>query len=202
MILTFSSHLAYSILDECQTRSNDDIFPEWTKIYLPRVLLGIGDCLSALKRHGDAADAYSRALEHRQAQLETSKAQKAETVEHLQCQRRVCEATVLIAEELLACPDGKDVVTSETGSLIVKGDEKTEYARGYYDKARDSLQDTVYLMGKLAAKKVDLGTEKEDVCFLATMIMGVGESLAAIDENEQEREAAASTEPEKKKAKR
>jgi tetratricopeptide (TPR) repeat protein len=174
---------------------------EWTKDQLPRVLLGIGDCLSALQRHADAADAYSRAQQLRQTQLDAIIAIKEDTIEHLQCQRRVCEATVLIAEELLACPDGQDVVTTETKSLIVEADQRIEYSRGYYDKARDSLQDTVYLMGKLAAKKVDLGTEKEDVCYLATMIMGVGEQLAALDEEIAEQKAAASTEPAKKKAK-
>ena len=62
-------------------------------------------------------------------------------------------------------------------------------------------------MGKLAAHKVDLGTEKEDVCFLATMIMGVGETLAALDEEQQQQEeskkkATSSIEPAKKKAKK
>ena len=179
---------------------------------LPRVLLGIGDCLSALQRHADAADAYSRAHERRQKQLDEmilAPNPKNETLEHLQCQRRVCEATVLIAEELLACPEGFDVVTTETQCVVVQANERIEYARGYYDKARDSLQDTVYLMGKLAAQRIDLGTEKEDVCFLATMIMGVGETLAALDEQQQQQQQESHraarrsfTEPVKKKAKK
>lgn len=180
---------------------------DWVNDQLPRVLLGIGDCLSALQRHADAADAYSRAHERRQKQLDDVILAKKDTIEHLQCQRRVCEATVLIAEELLACPEGHDVVTTETQCVVVQANERIEYARGYYDKARDSLQDTVYLMGKLAAHKVDLGTEKEDVCFLATMIMGVGETLAALDEEQQQQEeskkkATSSLEPVKKKAKK
>jgi len=36
-------------------------------------------------------------------------------------------------------------------------------------------------MGSLKRNE-DLGREKEDVCFLATLVMGVGESLATIDE--------------------
>lgn len=104
---------------------------------------------------------------------------------------------MLIAEELLACPPDQDVVTTETSSLIVKASERVEYARGYYDKARDALQETVYLLGNLASRNIDMGTEKEDVCFIATMVMGVGEILAAIDEEAQE----SSSEPVQKKAK-
>jgi hypothetical protein len=197
---------AFSILDEYQTQRTtqsgtdnaDGAYLTWTREQLPRVLLGIGDCLAALQRHADAADVYSRALEWRQTQLAQIAKSNGESLEHLQSQRRVCEATVLIAEELLACPEKQDVVTRETQSLIVKAEERIEYARGYYDKARDSLQETVFLMGKLASKNTDLGTEKEDVCFLATMIMGVGETLAAFDEQEAEKQAS---EPVKKKAK-
>jgi hypothetical protein len=61
-------------------------------------------------------------------------------------------------------------------------------------------------MGKLASSNVvDLGREKEDVCFLATLVMGVGESLATIDEKKYDEAAVASTEskePVKKKTKR
>ncbi len=198
---------AYSIMDDYQAQTDSEStnrdsqseYLSWTKDQIPRVLLGIGDCLSSLERHADAADAYSRALEWRQAQLDQIvKSNKEENLAQLRCQRRVCEATVLIAEELLSCPEDEDVVTSETKTLIVQSDERIEYARGYYDKARDSLQDTVFLLGKLASKNVDLGTEKEDVCFLATMIMGVGETLAALDERDQEKKTA---EPAKKKLK-
>jgi hypothetical protein len=104
----------------------------------------------------------------------------------LQAHRKVCEATVLIAEELLACPADVDVVTTETKGLIVKAAERVEYARGYYNnKARDALRETVYLMRNLAAQNVDLGGEKEDVCFIATMVMGVETTLAAIDEDDE-----------------
>jgi len=226
-LILHESFTAYSILDDYQSQkpeaattkttttvtkqqkdpSTDDVaLTEWVKDQIPRVLLGIGDCLSALNRHADAADAYSRAHEHRLHQLQdlldTSKddgngKKGGETLQHLQCQRRICEATVLIVEELLACPEDQDVVTTETQSLIVSAKERIDYAKGYYDKARDSLQETVYLLGRLASKKsIDLGTEKEDVCFLATMIMGVGERLAAWDEEH------SIEEPVKKKAKK
>ena len=60
-------------------------------------------------------------------------------------------------------------------------------------------------MGKLASSNVVyLGREKEDVCFLATLLMGVGETLATIDEKNDDEAAAASNEskePVKKKTK-
>lgn len=37
-------------------------------------------------------------------------------------------------------------------------------------------------MGKIAASGKNLETEKEDVCFLATLLMGVGTTLAELDE--------------------
>lgn len=188
-------------------------YSEWVKGQLPRILLGIGDTLSTLNRHADAADAYSRALELRKIRLQefadsregsNSDQQKKYTIEHLQAYRMVCEANILIAEELLSCPEDEDVLTTETQSLIVKAKERVSYARGYYDQARDALQEAVFFMGSLP-RNVDLGREKEDVCFLATLVMGVGESLAAIDEKEDEAATAAAknnTEPVKKKAKR
>ena len=89
---------------------------------------------------------------------------------------------MLIAEELLACPPDQDVIMTESQDVLVKAPERVDYARGYYDKARDELQETVLLMGALAAKGIDLGQEKENVCFAATLVMGVGTSLAEIDE--------------------
>jgi tetratricopeptide (TPR) repeat protein len=176
-------------------------YTEWVKDQLPRVLLGIGDTLSTLGRHADAADAYSRSLQLRQDILEGFSSED-ETLDQLVAHRKVVEATVLIAEELLACPPDQDVVTSETSTLIVEKEERIAYAKGYYDKARDALQEAVFFMGKLAARNVDLGREKEDVCFLATLVMGVGESLAAIDEEMAAAAGSESTEPVKKKAKR
>jgi hypothetical protein len=45
----------------------------------------------------------------------------------------------------------------------------------------------VFLMGKIAAAGIDLQSEKEDVCFLATMLMGVGNALADIGEDEKKK---------------
>jgi tetratricopeptide (TPR) repeat protein len=204
---------AFAILEDYHDQPEEDggggkKYEGWTKEQLPRVLLGLGDTLSALGRHADSADAYSRALELRQAHLQELERAGDVTVSHLRAHRMVCEATVLVAEELLACPAGADVVTAETRTLVVNAGERVPYARGYYDKARDALQEAVVLMGTLAARNVDLGREKEDICFIATMVMGVGEALAAIEEEEAEAAAAAaaavrsSSGPAKKKAKR
>jgi tetratricopeptide (TPR) repeat protein len=204
---------SFSILEEYKDsigKEEGDIkYSEWVKGQLPRVLMGIGDTLSKLNRHADAADAYSRALELRKACLEEiadreGSDQKQFTTEHLKAHRMVCEANILIAEELLSCPQDEDVLTTETQSLIVKADQRVSYARGYYDQARDALQEAVVFMGSLP-RNIDLGREKEDVCFLATLVMGVGESLAVIDEKTDETAAAdmdGSTEPVKKKAKK
>jgi tetratricopeptide (TPR) repeat protein len=188
---------AYSILDNYQEQENDD-YNKWLSDQWPRVLLGIGDALSAMGRHADAADAYSRVLENRQQALDQF--HKSDfLLAHLIAHRKVVEATILIAEELLAHPSGNNehVVTTETKTLIVKADERVEYATGYYDKARDALQETVYYMATLASKNIDMGSEKADVCYVATMVMGVGTELAAIDEQAQ----IQNKEPAKKKAK-
>ena len=103
----------------------------------------------------------------------------------LVCRRKVVENDVLIAEELLACAPEKDVVTTESHDCLVKAAERIDFARGYYDRARDELQETVLLMGELAAAGVDVGQEKEDVCFAATMVMAIGNTLAEIDEEQQ-----------------
>ncbi|CAJ1943076.1 unnamed protein product [Cylindrotheca closterium] len=188
---------AYSIMDEYSSSEKGGKYQDWVKEALPRALLGIGDTLSMLDRHADAADAYSRALEWYQGKLD-SFAKDTMSIEYLTAHRRVCEATVLVAEELLFCPSGEDIVTSETQSLIVKADEQIDYITGYYDRARDSLQDTLFFMAKLAASGTDITAEKNEVCHLSTMIMGVGMSLAEAQEDEVNDSAE---EPTKKKAK-
>jgi hypothetical protein len=162
---------------------------QWVLDQLPRTLLGIGDVLTDLQRHADAVDVYTRALDHRESALRVIPNEEL-TLSHLKRRRHMVEANVLVAEALLECPDGQDVVTTETGDVLATAAERVDYARGYYDKARDELQETVYLMGRMAESNQNLGTEKEDVCFLATLLMGVGTTLAEYDERQT---AAAST---------
>ena len=187
MMETTWSVLDVYVQSSNQTKSSQ--YQTWASEQIPRVLTGIGDVLSALDRHGDAADAYSRALGHRQNAV-SAFATNNTSIEILQARRRVVEANVLIAEELLFCPPDQDVTTTESQQLIVSAAERVDYARGYYDKARDELQEVVLLMGEIAAQGGDVGKEKEDVCFVATMVMGVGTNLAQLDEEAAEQEPA------------
>ena len=148
---------AFSILEEYRANNEKNIedntisdndgnkYYDWVKEQIPRVLVGIGDTLSNLNKHADAADTYSRALELRKLRLQDFDANTNDkdsnqcTIDHLRAHRLVCEASILIAEELLSCPENEDVITTETQTLIVKAKERFSYARGYYDQARDSL---------------------------------------------------------------
>jgi tetratricopeptide (TPR) repeat protein len=214
----------WSILDlyvsSCSSASSASAvggeYVDWATDQLPRVLTGLGDVLSNLGRHADAADAYLRALGLRQAALQArydaatmdawlaqpsgsssgsalSADQRDQLVDWLVSRRRIVEGNVLIAEELLAHgeADGgadRDVVTTETKTVLVTAKERVEYARGYYESSREQLQEAVLLLGQLKAKLPHHGPleeEKENVCFAATLVMGVGEALAALDEGEQ-----------------
>ena len=199
---------AWSILDQ-HLSSSSPKYKEWGTEQFPRYLTGIGDVLSAMGRHADAADAYSRAVKHRQAQWEVltsggdTKTSKP-TLEQLICRRRIVETFVLLAEQFLACPPDQDVVTTEIKSLLCKAQERIDYARGYYDKAKDELQETVFLMGQLVAASnsdLDIGEEKENICFASTLLMGVGMELAKVDEEGEEATNRDRKEPAKKKAK-
>jgi tetratricopeptide (TPR) repeat protein len=183
-------------------------------------LTGIGDTLSALQRHADAADAYLRALAHRQSALDACLAESPpadaphptneDDIEKqltlLKCRRQMVEATILLVEALLACGNDQDVVTTESQVVLVVQGNVIDYARGYYDRARDELQETVLLLGQVAAVttsasftlQANLKEEKENICFVATLVMGAGTTLAELDE-----QGAADTteekEPRKKK---
>lgn len=173
---------AWSIIDQ-YTETNPTT--SWILEQQPRILIGIADVLLLLKRYGDAVDAYTRALPLREAAIQNYHKEDL-TVDRLRASRHVVEANVMIADALLSCPSNQSVITTETNIVLVTADEKEYYTQGYYDKARDGLQETVVLMGEMAAKGIDLGTEKEDVCFISTLLMGVGERLAEIEELKQD----------------
>lgn len=179
----------WSILEETTSQHNDEKTDpsDWIKSQLPRVLQGIADVLREIGRTPDAADAYSRALPYREAAVAEYQNECLE-LPHLKAKRMLAEANVLVAEALLECEDGQDVVTGETGDVLVTAGERVDFARGYYDKARDAMQETVFLMGKIASAGKDLGDEKQDVCFCATLLMGVGETLVAYDEAKEEQD--------------
>jgi len=176
---------AWSLLDQSLTDdASSHLYKEWISEQIPRVLIGLGDVLSALGRHPDSVDAYLRALKYRQEDLsrQLTTAEQTDELQLLISRRRVVEVYILIAQEILECPRNQDVVTSESKDVLVKAKDIVEYAHGYYDKARDELQEAVLLMGKLVGGGLELKEEKENVCFAATMIMGVGGVLAELED--------------------
>jgi len=178
---------SWAILDKYISSCDDTNkeYMHWSSKELPRILIGIGDVLSFLERHADAADAYTRALPYRESIIKQYNKNNM-TLDFLKQRRLYCEVNVLIAEELLRCPKNKDVVTKETCAILVKASEKIDFIKGYYDKARDELQETVYLMGRIAASGQQTQdvfvAEKENICFLSTMLMYLGNSLLDMEE--------------------
>ncbi|KAL7433256.1 hypothetical protein ACHAXH_005598 [Discostella pseudostelligera] len=127
------------------------------------------------------------------------------TLEDLQCQRLLVEMYALISEALLLCPEDEDVVCHHSdedendgnpalkakgmhgenvsaqrtkGTVLVKAKDRVEYAQSYYDMARVGLEEVLCRYGKMAASKVDVGNEKEDIGYLVMSVVGVGNSLS------------------------
>jgi len=188
-----------------RTVTVDTSLVPWVEEQLPRVLGGIGDVLTALGRHPDAVDAYTRKAQHLDDALRDLSERKGDKdgeeigLDFLRALRILCEANILVAEALLRCPLGQDCVLSETGDVLVEARELVDYAQGYYDQARDELQETLYIMGRMAPKSSgdnvpeevsrEFATEKENVCFCAQMLGGVGNLLAARDEEQEKSKA-------------
>jgi hypothetical protein len=116
---------------------------DWVEEQLPRVLTGIGDVFMFQEKHGDAVDAFTRAIACREQQLDKCKDQKTLLPEIVILKRRrlLTESFVLVSEALLSCPPEQDVKTTETCDLLVTASERVDFIRGYYDKARDELQE-------------------------------------------------------------
>jgi hypothetical protein len=257
MTSTGSTNTTESDCDGSTTSSHK--YQKWVTEQIPRVLTGIGDTFAAMYRHADSVDAYLRALDHRQTRLnqyleQSQQSTTSSTVasvpaasklknnignsDDMQSQlqlltyrRQVVEATILVVEELLECGNEQDVQTTEGQIILVSKGNVIEYARGYYDRAREELQETVVLLGQIVAMiplqassntttattaiptssttiEKAIQEEKENVCYVATMVMGAGTALAEMDEHA---DAAASItkhnagartgEPKQKKAK-
>ena len=186
--------MACSLVDEYLESQSDGDYREWAQTQSPRMLIGIGDVLSNLDRPADAVQVFCRALAQREATVENLTDDKR----LLTARRLLCETYVLLAETLLTAPADQDLVTSHAQEVLVPAAERIDYVRGYYDKARDELQEAVLLMGRLASQGHVVNEEKEDVCFVATLVMGIGTMLAEYDEQQEEQTAAASSQPAKK----
>jgi tetratricopeptide (TPR) repeat protein len=204
------------------SENNEKIrYLDWVQGQLPRALMGIGDVLSSLGRYADATDVYTRALERRKDQLEKTKTGTSTnsqstppSLELLKSNRLVCEAAIATAQALLNCPPDEDVITTETKTTLVSQQERVSFIEGYYWQSRDALQDVLLTLAELEARSKSTNTSsgvpaavldqttKEDVSHIATWVMGVGEELAAIKEQEAASKDDIPTEPLKKRSKR
>jgi len=196
-------------------------YRDWLTEQRPRILVGLGDALACRGRRADAVEAYLRALEFRRAdcdeakKVEAGKGQDmAALLQAMKRRRLYVEANALIAETLLACPEGEDVVTTETGTKLVDADERVDYARGYCDKAREELQDLLLFYGQVVAslssssaaasasrsspsssnkkngndESEQLANAKQDIVFVSSLVAGVATALAVLDEEQQRQE--------------
>ena len=100
------------------------------------------------------------------------------------------EAYALVAEALLTCPDGEDAVAchpvddSDDGSravVLVMAKDRLDFARGHYELAREGLEDVLCRYARMAAAKMDLGNEKQDIGYLVMTMVGVGNMISEQD---------------------
>lgn len=107
-----------------------------------------------------------------------------------------------LIEHLTNSPAGsrKLGVTNVSGDVVVpSGEDIVVYAKGYYDRAKDILQDCVYELGVISAdykppsessgiganmeaKEGTVELEKEDLAHLATMMIYLGGKLEEYSE--------------------
>ena len=89
--------------------------------------------------------------------------------------------------------DRKCGVSNDQGDIVVpKNEDIVEYAKGYYDRAKDVLQDCVYELGVVGQDYKTTGEsgegtverEKEDLAHLATIMIWVGSTLEEQMSNE------------------
>jgi hypothetical protein len=196
----------------------------WVLSQMPRVLTGMGDVLVELKRPADATAAYLQALDYRTAEVVEAAAasdnikngEENKGLDQLTRRRKLVEANILIVEALLLAPPDQDLVTTESQAVLVPAGGIGEYAQGYYDQARNELQETLLLMGQLVAAASaargsghvgdddDLNTEKENVSHAATLVMAAGTALLDYMRAEQDQQQSTASDdngPPKKKAK-
>eukprot|EP00581_Thalassiosira_minuscula_P007520 CAMPEP_0183710982 /NCGR_PEP_ID=MMETSP0737-20130205/6586_1 /TAXON_ID=385413 /ORGANISM="Thalassiosira miniscula, Strain CCMP1093" /LENGTH=413 /DNA_ID=CAMNT_0025939373 /DNA_START=12 /DNA_END=1253 /DNA_ORIENTATION=- len=214
-IAIFISHTTKS--DGNGAETENDV--EWASGQLPRILVCIGDLHSFREHYGNAVDAYCRALRYREEAWDGRKKAKCNgssssdekvelmTVEDLTCQRQLIETCVLIAEALLACPEGEDVVcdlddnnddeeerakVSSSGAaaaaaqpkksnvkVLVPSKERKNFIQSYYEMAREGLEELLYRMGKMKGANIDIGDEKRDIGYCVMMVVGIGNAMEA-----------------------
>lgn len=130
------------------TVTTDESYFLWALEQLSRVLVGIGYVLSHQGNYPDALNSYLNAIPYRAEGLEqsTQKHDRSvnlleESLDQLKAHRLLVEVYILVVEEILKCPDGKDITTSETNEVLIKDEERIKMAKIYYEKAREELQE-------------------------------------------------------------
>jgi hypothetical protein len=184
----------------------------WALDQLPRVLRCIGDLYSYRNMHGTALDYYIRSMQYRErawgiweeerngnncpkkdddngdtgddvAANSTTSSFDA-SLDGLRRKRHLVEAYALVAEELLASPEGEDVVArrpyddvgdddddddggtegaaamgvtrqGEITVVLARAVDRLDYARGHYEMARTGLEDVLCRYAKLATMATD-----------------------------------------------
>lgn len=146
---------------------------EFALTQIPRVLNCIGDIHSHRKQFGNAVDAYCRALPYRENNASKKKHHATNnnnnneegeggrlSVEELTCQRQLVETYALVAEALLACKEGEDVVCiydqeedddnaglkkdekkTKKSIVLVSARDRIEFAQSHYETAKEKLQE-------------------------------------------------------------
>ena len=180
---------------------------QWVLEQIPRVIRCIGDVYFFQEHYALATDSYIRAMQYREENWDKLKQSTSSgddgamlTLQHLQCQRHLVEAYALVAEALLACPSGEDVVfyhsgededdikdesksTAEAkkkqgGTVLCKGKDRMDFAQSHYESAREGLEEILVRYGKMAASSnIDVGNEKEDVGYLVMTVVDVGQTI-------------------------
>ena len=162
MLSTSFSIFDWHSTDEDKKTKPDEEGKRYSLTQIPRVLSTIGDIHSHCDKFGDAVDAYCRALPYRENAWEERQKAKGESlsVDDLKCQRLLVETYALVAEALLACKEGEDVVcandeeTDDTNVATAKKDgkkkeekvlvaakDRVDFAESHYATAREKLQD-------------------------------------------------------------
>jgi hypothetical protein len=118
---------------------------EWTLTQISRFLICLGDVYGFRQEHGNAVDAYIRALSYREDRWkEIQESKDSTSIEQLQCRRLYIEACALVAEALLACPDGEDVVCDgDDGETVTyaKATDRVDFALSWFEVARQELDE-------------------------------------------------------------
>lgn len=204
-----SCSILYSQFEELeknkQTLPSEDIkladYHDWINEQIPRNLTGIGRTLSFQGKHGDSVESFMNAIPFLEKTFEHF--EEKNDPAYLRAQRLLIEAYVQVAEELLMCPEGEDVVRNDNDkSVLMESSERLPQARFYYEKSREGLQELVFSMAKMEQEKQLPKSEKEDICYLATMLMHVGMSLTHAEDNVRDfhnNGNASSTNPTKKR---